>query len=1012
MKKLLTLSIFITSTVFFAQEKVVNKNGKEITVQNPLTVTTTGSGAATFTPSTATLNIPTPSISGTTNYISKFSSSTALGNSQLFDNGTNIGIGTITPGAKFQIVGATSGNNTIDGSGSLVWFKQTGTWGMNAPYTLWVDGYSMLGGFRINAADGQRTVFNSITNAELGFGTNGGNITFSYGNGINRGLTFLNSNGNLGLGTTTPNAKLEISSGTTGSSGLRFTNLTNATVGASAFSGLLGVNSSGDVGIGTVAASSLSGLTAGQALFGSTTGSIAQSTNFFWDNTNSRLGIGTNAPTSRLSVVETVNSSAVDQINVQNLSNGISAAARFTLQNDASDKASFFIPSSTNNGIGTAGQASFTGTKGIVLITDSNVLSGGTNTFSVRTGGYGAVQERMRIDANGNMGIGTTAPATKLEITSGTTGSSGLRFTNLTNATAGSSTYSTLLGVNSTGDVGPGAISGNSFTGFTDKQLLYGNATGGFTQSSNLVYDYTNNRFGVSAPTPAVTFQIGSGIGRFEMNNTGNADTSYMGMYDSGNNVIYGIRPSMAAALNNPSNIPVVAIGGWYKGLGIYTATAKDATTTPAFGVNASNQTGGAYGVTKNLFNVQQNAVVTTFNNVLDDGTGKMGIGLGLGVNPNAKLEINSGTSGVSGLRFTNLTSSATPSSSSNFLSLDASGNVIYATSGATLPLINANGTNSSTTEVRDYNVWANRGNGFYLTDNSAAISNPIPNNGAWFALSQVAKGASVFGQTSLNDQGFWFRGGATSTIASNTWQRTLSLNANSRFAVQWDNSTNNTITLNNIDNGPLLFSTNNSERMRILANGNVGIGTTTPLMKLHVTGTNAQPASSGTTSNATFRVDGNTNHALDMGTFTNSPFGSYIQSVDKTNLANNLPLNLNPVAGNVGIGTNNPQSKLEVKGSATNTTAAGFTTTTIDFSQSNLAYTISSAGAMTLQGIKDGGTYTLAVQGTTSGTSTFTCTPYTFRYVNNGATAASKHTLYTFLVMGTNVYVYMATGF
>jgi hypothetical protein len=114
-----------------------------------------------------------------------------------------------------------------------------------------------------------------------------------------------------------------------------------------------------------------------------------------------------------------------------------------------------------------------------------------------------------------------------------------------------------------------------------------------------------------------------------------------------------------------------------------------------------------------------------------------------------------------------------------------------------------------------------------------------------------------------------------------------------------------------------------------------------------------------------------------------------------------------------VGIGTAAPGSKLEVNGAATNTTAynAG-SSTTIDFTQSNLAYTTASAGAFTLSGLKDGGTYTLAVQGTTSGTATFTQSGMTFKSTNNIATTSGYQTVYTFIVMGTTVYYWMNSGF
>ena len=53
----------------------------------------------------------TPSnASGTTNYLSKFTGTTTLGNSLVYDNGTNVGIGTTSPTDRLHIVDATNAN--------------------------------------------------------------------------------------------------------------------------------------------------------------------------------------------------------------------------------------------------------------------------------------------------------------------------------------------------------------------------------------------------------------------------------------------------------------------------------------------------------------------------------------------------------------------------------------------------------------------------------------------------------------------------------------------------------------------------------------------------------------------------------------------------------------------------------------------------------------------------------------------------------------------------------------
>ncbi|MEN5306543.1 hypothetical protein ABE425_03450 [Chryseobacterium cucumeris] len=115
-----------------------------------------------------------------------------------------------------------------------------------------------------------------------------------------------------------------------------------------------------------------------------------------------------------------------------------------------------------------------------------------------------------------------------------------------------------------------------------------------------------------------------------------------------------------------------------------------------------------------------------------------------------------------------------------------------------------------------------------------------------------------------------------------------------------------------------LRFTTNNTQKVSITSDGNVGVGTVTPTNKLVVAGSNAQPSALGTaTTNATLRVDGNSNHALDFGTYANSPYGSYISSQNKT-AATGLPLVLNPEGGNVGVNTT-PGTAMDVNGAITN---------------------------------------------------------------------------------------------
>ena len=94
---------------------------------------------------------------------------------------------------------------------------------------------------------------------------------------------------------------------------------------------------------------------------------------------------------------------------------------------------------------------------------------------------------------------------------------------------------------------------------------------------------------------------------------------------------------------------------------------------------------------------------------------------------------------------------------------------------------------------------------------------------------------------------------------------------------------------------------------------GNIGIGTTAPKSKLMLSGAGGDPAASGDL-NTGFIIGAYGGIGLSMGTTTSSGH-SWIQSSYTDNAAVVRYLLLNPVGGNVGIGTNAPLSKLSING-------------------------------------------------------------------------------------------------
>jgi len=107
---------------------------------------------------------------------------------------------------------------------------------------------------------------------------------------------------------------------------------------------------------------------------------------------------------------------------------------------------------------------------------------------------------------------------------------------------------------------------------------------------------------------------------------------------------------------------------------------------------------------------------------------------------------------------------------------------------------------------------------------------------------------------------------------------------------------------------------------------GRVGIGTSNPVQKFQVEGTAGNPALNGATQAGIVRISNATDNAiLDFGIRAGG-LGAWIQSTDETSLSTNYPLLLNPNGGNVGIGTTSPSGIFHAANLGTaNTTADNF---------------------------------------------------------------------------------------
>jgi len=167
--------------------------------------------------------------------------------------------------------------------------------------------------------------------------------------------------------------------------------------------------------------------------------------------------------------------------------------------------------------------------------------------------------------------------------------------------------------------------------------------------------------------------------------------------------------------------------------------------------------------------------------------------------------------------------------------------------------------------------------------------------------------------QGGTNQNGIRFAAAGTGGVSSSLYYLGVGsgLMGTDYGAVLLDVTNNRSVLFDDQSTSRLGFYNNS---MVINSSGNVGIGITTPLVKLDVRGSASAPATSGTAQTGSLRISQTVGDGvLDMGFYTSSNGTAWLQSTNKTNLATNYDIALQPNGGNVGIGTDSPDYALDV---------------------------------------------------------------------------------------------------